>query len=352
MSNSSDSQTMRERTEESNLKLWLLLRLNRWVLAGGMLTVVFFGIATFGLVGLSPIQVVVAETGAIQMLFGPFMGGAIIAGVTLVVTLNQLVLSQELGAVGEQRERMQEAMEFRRDVESASHVGLAPPEPSAFLRQLIAAIEDRAETLHDRVSDEADDELQDEVDEYVETLDENAEMVRANIEGEQFGTFDVIWRVLDFNYSRKIFRARQIQYNYGEDLSDEANETIDELIETLSFFGPAREHFKTLYFQWELINLSRSVSYAAIPALITTVVMVLYGDATAVSGETLGVENLAWLVSFAFVVTVSPFVILLSFVFRIATVAQRTLAMGPFVLREMDEGQATEYDEQGPKYDE
>lgn len=351
MSDSHDSQTLRERTEESNLKLWLLLRLNRWVLAGGILAVVFFGIGTFGLVGLSPIQVVVAETGAIQMLFGPFMGGAIIAGVTLVVTLNQLVLSEELGTVGDQRERMEDAMAFRRDVESSSTIGLAPPEPSAFLRQLIAAIEERAEELYECLSEEADDELQQEVDEYVETLDENAEMVRNNIEGTQFGTFDVIWHVLDFNYSRKIFRARQIQENYGEDLSENANEKIDEMIETLTFFGPAREHFKTLYFQWELINLSRSVSYAAVPALITTVVMVVYAEASAVSGTTLGVENLAWLVSFAFVITVSPFIILLSFVFRIATVAQRTLAMGPFVLREMEGGQATEYDEQGPKYD-
>jgi hypothetical protein len=153
------------------------------------------------------------------------------------------------------------------------------------------------------------------------------------------------------NYSRKIFRARQIQENYGDDLSEESNETIDELIETLSFFGPAREHFKTLYFQWELINLSRSVSYASVPALLTAVGMIVYADANAVVGTTLGVENLAWLVSFAFVITLSPFIILISFISRIATVAQRTLAMGPFVLREMEGGQATEYDEQGPEYD-
>ncbi|WP_336365034.1 hypothetical protein [Halalkalicoccus salilacus] len=346
MSNSDSSQTLRERTEESNLKLWILLRMNRWTLTGIILIGMFFGIAILSFLELSPIQTVVAATGAIQILFGPFMGGAIITGVTLVVTLNQLVLSQELGAIGDQRERMQEAMKFRRDVESASHVDLAPPEPSAFLRHLIAAIQDRIETLYDRISEEADNELQNEIEDYVETLNEDAEMVRDNIKGAQFGTFDVIWRVLDFNYSRKIFRARQIQNEYGEDLSDEANETIDELIETLSLFGPAREHFKTLYFQWELINLSRSVSYAAVPALLAAVGMIIYTDATAVGGTFLGIANLVWLVSFAFVITLSPFIILLSFIFRIATVAQRTLAMGPFILREMDSEQATEYNEQ------
>lgn len=337
---------MRERTEESNLKMWVLLRLNRWVLTGGILAGMFFGIAILSLLDLSPIQLVVSQTGAIQTLFGPFMGSSVITGVTLVVTLNQLVLSQELGAIGEQRERMSEAMDFRRDVESASNVGLAPPEPSAFLRQLIAAMEDRAETLHERLSEEADEELQETVDDYVENLDENAEMVRDNLEDAQFGSFDVIWRVMDFNYSQKIFEARQIKDSYGEDLSEEATETIDEMIETLTFFGPAREHFKTLYFQWELINLSRAVSYTAIPALLTAVGMVIFVDATTATGTTLGVTNLVWLVSSAFVITLTPFIILLSFIFRIGTVAQRTLAMGPFILREMEGRQeATEYDE-------
>lgn len=344
MSDSAESRTMRERTEESNLKLWVLLRLNRWLLAGGILAGVFFGTAILSLVDLSPIQRVVSQTGAIQTLFGPFMGSSVITGVTLVVTLNQLVLSQELGPIGEQRERMSEAMGFRRDVESASNVNLAPPEPSAFLRQLIAAMEDRAETLHDRLAEEADDELQTVVDDYVEGLNADAEMVRDNLEGAQFGTFDVIWRVLDFNYSQKIFEARQIQDNYGDDLSEEANGTIDEMIETLTFFGPAREHFKTLYYQWELINLSRAVSYAALPAILAAAGMLLYTDVSAIAGTTFGIDNLVWLVSFAFVVTLSPFAILLAFIFRIATVAQRTLAMGPFILREMEGEQATEYD--------
>jgi hypothetical protein len=67
--------------------------------------------------------------------------------------------------------------------------------------------------------------------------------------------------------------------------------------------------------------------------------------ANAVTGTTLGVDNLVWVVSFAFIITLSPFIILLSFIFRIATVAQRTLAMGPFILRETEEV-AAEYEKQ------
>ncbi len=341
MSDSSAGTTMRERTAESNLRLWVLLRLNRWLLAGVMIVGIFLGIVLLSFLDLVPAQTIISQTGVIRTMFGPFIGSSIITGVTIIVGLNQLVLAQEFGAIGDQRERMNKAMDFRRDVESASSVGLSPPEPSAFLRQLIASIQDRTETLYETLSSEADEELQDEVDDYVENLQADAEMVRENLEGTQFGTFDVIWWVLDFNYSTKIFRARRLRDEYGDQLSEESNETIEEMIETLTFFGPAREHFKTLYFQWELITLSRAVSYAALPALLVTAGMLLYVNVNAIMGTTLGVDNLVWLVSGAFVITLSPFFILLSFIFRIATVTQRTLAMGPFILRESDREAST-----------
>nr|MCH7662101.1 hypothetical protein [Euryarchaeota archaeon] len=99
---------------------------------------------------------------------------------------------------------------------------------------------------------------------------------------------------------------------------------------------PAREHFKTLYFQWELINLSRAILYAAVPALVVVAGMLMYVDVDAVSGATMGVDNLVLLTSGAFTISLIPFVILLTYILRIATVAQRTLAMGPFILRESE----------------
>jgi hypothetical protein len=244
------------------------------------------------------------------------------------------VLSQELGAVGDQRERMKEAMDFRRDIESASDMGTSPPEPAAFIRELVAATEDSAERLRDVIEDERDEELRERVNQYVDALDEHAETVRAEIEDAQFGTFDVIWTALDFNYSWKIFQARKIRDQHSESLSEEANNAIDDTIDMLQFFGPAREHFKTLYFQWELINLSRALLYVAPPALLVVAGMIMYVDGDAVTGATLGIDHLVLLASAAFAVSVLPFVVLLAYVLRIATVAQRTLAMGPFILRE------------------
>jgi hypothetical protein len=293
----------------------------------------FVGLVLLSFAGLSPFRTLVEDADALQNLFSSMIG-PIITGVTLVVTIGQLVLSQELGAVGDQRERMNEAMDFRRDIEDASGMGISPPEPAAFIRELVAATEDSAERLRDVIEDERDEELRERVNEYVDALDEHAETVREEIEDAQFGTFDVIWTALDFNYSWKIFQARKIRDQHSESLSEEANDAIDEMIDMLQFFGPAREHFKTLYFQWELINLSRALLYVAPPALVVVAGMIMYVDTDAVTGATLGIDNLVLLTSAAFAVGVLPFVVLLAYVLRIATVAQRTLAMGPFILRE------------------
>ncbi|SER71067.1 hypothetical protein [Natrinema salaciae] len=316
-------------------RLYLLLRMNRWLLTALVLAVVFGVLVGLGQVGLPPLRVIVAANNGTFWIFSAFIG-AIITGTSIVVTINQLVLSQELGAVGDQRERMQQAMDFRRDIEDELEEDVTPPEPSGFLYELVDGIEDEATDFEETVTGDSShsDDLQREVRDYVDDVAENARTVKENLEDAQFGTFEVIWNALNFNYSRKIYDARKIRADYGDELSDDANHEIDEMIAVLKFFGPAREHFKTLYFQWELINLSRALLYIAVPALTVMGSMLMYVDASALPGTTLGVDNLVWVTSAGFVVGIAPFVVFIVYILRIATVAKRTLAMGPFILRE------------------
>ncbi|MFT4949648.1 MAG: hypothetical protein ACI9CA_001789 [Natronomonas sp.] len=86
--------------------------------------------------------------------------------------------------------------------------------------------------------------------------------------------------------------------------------------------------------------------YAAVPALLVSVAMILFvDDLGTVTGVTLGVENLLWLVSGAVALALVPFMLLLSYILRIATVAKRTLAIGPFILRESDRSDDIDWDE-------
>ncbi|EMA40538.1 hypothetical protein [Halobiforma nitratireducens] len=316
-------------------RLWLLLRLNRWAFTGGILGIVFVVLVGTSQIGLTPLRLIVENQDGLEFLFSAFIG-AIITGTSIVVTINQLVLSQELGAVGQQRNRMQEAMSFRQDVESTIDEGASPPEPAAFLFELVEGVQKRANELEAEMEDEHDEELRATVLDYVEDTTGNAETVKDDLTEAQFGTFEVVWNALNFNYSRKIYDARKIRADHGGALSDGANEKIDHVIETLQLFGPAREHFKTLYFQWELINLSRALLYISVPALTAMAILIMYIDGTALPGTTLGVDNLVWLTSLGFVIGISPFVVFITYILRIATVAKRTLAMGPFILRESE----------------
>jgi hypothetical protein len=330
------SDTLRERAGANRVKLWLLLDADRYLVAGLPLLAVALALVVLGAVDPAPLRAAASSKDPIETLFQA-LTTAIITGVTLVVSLNQLVLSQELGPLGDQRERMEGTIEFRHDVAEALDVPASPPEPSAFLRSLVDGIGNRARRLGDLVESCENEEAVERVTAFSNSLAENADAVTDTLEGEQFGTFDVLSAALNFNYSWKIYEAQRLRGEYEEALPEEALDTLDALVETLRFFGPAREHVKTLYFQWELVNLSRGILLSAVPALVVSIGGVLYLDNPAtITGTVLGIDALIVVVVAATAVSLVPFMLLLAYVLRIATVAKRTLSIGPFILRSTD----------------
>jgi hypothetical protein len=325
--------TMRQRSNRSTIVLRLLLETDRRVFALGLFAVILVSILFVGIV--HPTSATILRTGdPVETLFNALIS-ATITGVTVVLTLNQLVLSQELGAVGDQRERMEGAMEFREDVEDLLETPVSPADPSAFLRALVEVTGERAEDVEATLDTDNDD-LREYVDELVSSTTGNAKQVSENLEGEQFGRYSVLSAALNFNYSWKLYAARRIRNQFADELSEDTDDALAELCEALRLFGPGREHFKTLYFQWELINLSRAIVYTAVPALIVAIVTLVYYDPGVYDGVVFGVDRLVLFIAVTVSITVAPFVVLLSYVLRIATVTKRTLSIGPFILRDTD----------------
>jgi hypothetical protein len=345
VSEDAPADTMRERADESRLKLWVLTEANRLLVVALFLALVIGLLLAVGLLVSEPVAFL-EEGDPIETAFQSFVG-ATITGVTIVVTLTQLVLSQELGAVGDQRERMQGAMAFREDAADLFEEPVSPPEPADFLRRLLAVTQDRAGTLRDSADD--DTRLAD----LARSVAGNAEGVRGSLSDARFGQFEVISAALNFNYSWKLYAARRLRAEDGghadagderSTLSESQQSALDDLIEALELFGPTREHFKTLYFQWELIDLSRVILVASIPALVVSTFMVLYYEVGTLPTLVSGLPTPVLVVSLAVGVAVLPFAVLLSYVLRIATVAKRTLSIGPFVLRTTDDGEELDWD--------
>ena len=325
---------MRERAVASRVTLWVFVEAHRYLVALGLLAVVFVAMLVVGTL-MPDASARLAGEDPVETAFQAFIG-ATITGVTLVLTLNQVVLSQELGAVGDQRERMAGAMEFRDDAAGLLDAPVSPHEPSAFLRKLIEHAGGRAAALREGVREDAGPEAVERIVELSDAVEENAAAAGAELDGAQFGTFDVVSAALDFNYSAKIYAARRLQAEDADALTEEGHSALDELVETLTAFGPAREHFKTLYIQWELIDLSRTLLATAVPALLASACMVLYYEAPADSGTVAGLDVPVLVVSVATAIAALPFVVLLAYVLRIATVTKRTLSIGPFTLRRTD----------------
>ncbi|PCR89697.1 hypothetical protein [Natrinema ejinorense] len=336
--------TMADRVHGGRPVLWFLVKGNRILVAGTMLVVAYVVLIGLGQFGPGSIAKLF-EPDPVFALFTPIIIGIII-GVSLVLTFNQLVLSAELGPIGDQRERMTDALDFRRDAEAAIDRNTSPPEPSIFLRGLVESTEERGRALLELLESdpEIEERAREDVREYAAGLVADAERVAADLEGQQFGRFEVVQAALEYNYSWKIYTGRRVRNRHDETLPAAVLERLEELIGILEFFGPAREHFKTLYFRWEIITISRALAYIALPALSVAAYMILIFETGDVAGTTAGFDHGLLVVGLGFAVGVTPFAIFLSYILRIVTVAKWTLAIGPFVLRETDRGADVEWE--------
>lgn len=325
------------------VRSWFLLHASRRAVT---LTLVVFSFAVLvGATLLPGVDLVDAMQSAdpVATLFQALVG-SIITGVTIVVTIAQLVLSQELGPLRDQRQRMDGAMDFRDRVEELLEVPSAPPEPSAFLRAMTEKVDLYAQELGDAAREQLDgDDVDDrpaweEVADFADLVTSITGDVAEDLDGAQFGTFAVVAASLNLNYSWRLYIGRRLFHDPDSPLRDdehaEVRDLLERLLELLALFAPAREHIKTLYFEWELINLSRRILTTGGPALLVSIAALLLLDAPAPPlGSTLGVSNAAWFVSAATTVAISPFALLTSYILRIVTVAKMTLAAGPFILR-------------------
>jgi hypothetical protein len=100
---------LRDRVDESRTKLWLLLEADRRLVIAGLVVAVAVSLLAAGL-SLPAVTEALRQSDSIDTLFQALLTATITG-----VTLNQLVLSQELGAVGDQCNRMDGAMTFRED---------------------------------------------------------------------------------------------------------------------------------------------------------------------------------------------------------------------------------------------
>jgi hypothetical protein len=323
--------SLSERTEMNESRFRVLVEVNRWLVAGALSVGVFGAFMLWGVLKPVPLHTTMQSSDMVETVFAGLVG-AIITSTTLVVSINQLVLSQEIGSLGNQRSRMDITMDFRQQTDDL--LGMTTPaDPADYLDALVETTECRAIALRELLSGTDRRELGETIDTYVDDLLADAQYARDRLADAEFGTFEVISPALDYNYSRKMHDLRWLERRYEADLTGEERRAIRDLLESLTMYGPVREYIKGLYIQWALVKLSRAILYSAVVALTVAGGMVVFVDATTVTGTFLGVESVLWVVSAAFATSTLPFLVFTAYILRLATLAKQTLTMGPLVLR-------------------
>ncbi|MFC7141059.1 hypothetical protein ACFQMA_14640 [Halosimplex aquaticum] len=303
---------------------WVLLDGRRVVVAGLVVAALFLAFTALSLSGLSPFD----DAQPLFYVFGSLVSGNLTI-ITVVVSINQLLLSRELHTPHQLRSQIDGVIDYRKEVEdSAGQV--APVEPLGFLRLVYENTRREAQRLGGLSITEADDDTTEEVDAVVEDVTDHADRVDSLLRDGNPSTFHVLSTTLTTNHARDINRLRRIKWRHGDDLPDHVADGIDDLIDQLQNIDVARQYFKSIYLQNELATLSRYLFYTGLPSIATVVGALFLFTAGSGNGSVVPASALPLLAAATVTVGLAPLAVLCSFILRTATVTQRTAATLPF----------------------
>ena len=152
---------------------------------------VFFITLGIGVAGYIP----VSDPRTATTLVAAIVGGTL-PFITIVLAINQLVLSQELGWPGELSERFDAMTSFRRAVEDSTGTPVSPAAPADFLQLLVGTVVSRAETLQPVVDTIDNHVVADLLEDFISAIISEGQTVDGALENADFGTFDALSAVL------------------------------------------------------------------------------------------------------------------------------------------------------------
>ena len=306
------------------LMRWILLTGDRFHITAAITGLLFVIFLLFGFAGFISLSV---PERAVWFLNGTING--LLTLIPIVVGLNQIVLSQELDSLDDLYDRTKGTFDLHRRIADTTNVSVSSPQASGFFHQLSDAINDRAAELEAAGENVTNEQLQEDINNYTETLTEQTDDISAALEDLGFELIDTLIVLLDYHDSWQLHTVRRLNATYEDELSETTTETLDELEELFLELDAARDYLKTLWVQRELAELSRMMLYTGLPAVIVAGLGIFI--APEIPGLTIARPTIVVLLSATIAVSLVPLSVLLAYVVRIALIAQRTAAFGPFI---------------------
>ncbi|MFC7197524.1 hypothetical protein ACFQL4_27595 [Halosimplex aquaticum] len=187
-----------------------------------------------------------------------------------------------------------------------------------------------------RATDECDDEeFSEQIDALAEEIVDEAKAAAETLDGARFGTFNVLSAGLHYDYSWQLNTARRIRNRYEGEIDEETADALQNLIDTLKFFATGREYFQSLYYKREVARLSSNLLFVSLPVIVLISYLLLALDANIIPIFRIGpLTSLPVFVLLVYTLSLAPYVVLTAYVIRVAAITLRTLAAGPFLVRQ------------------
>lgn len=309
---------------------------HRWfLLEGSRLIVAAIGLACFAAAVLAVLLVIgpqaLQPSTPVYYLFSALLGGNFTV-ITIVVSVDQLVLSREPGSLGSLRERIEKTDDYREWAESTVGREASPPSPAGFLRFLHETVGRESEALNAAAQDAEDAHLREQVSSLADSLGADAAQVNRKLDASERGIFDVIAAILTTNHAEQIHEIDRLSVACGDDIGDELSESLNRLRTVLLQVDIARRYFVTVYVQKELASLSRRLLYVGVPSLAATALILVLYEAT--NAGLLARSVLIPTAAATIIVSFAPITVLAAFVLRLTWVSQQASSVTPFAAEE------------------
>ncbi|MFC6732976.1 MULTISPECIES: hypothetical protein [unclassified Haladaptatus] len=330
------SQTSSSNAVDPTFRQWVLLYGNRRWIAFFISAMILLLLLVIGTIFEFEMERLVTETRAVQALFNTLLGGVILF-VSVVLSINTAALSQEFGTLQVKQAQIVDSIEFQMELEEIAQLGVSPAGIGPFFAFILRALRRETDQLKRGATDVSDADQRDSLLSLVENVEAELSKIENRLRADNRRLSTVLLAGLDYDYASHINAARRLQAELSSALPERKLKSLNNLSEVLVLFASGREYFTTLYFKRELRNLSNDLLILALPVIVFTAYVLLAIDAGLFPRFTvLSIERRFLYIAIAFVVALSPYVLLSSYMLRIVTVSKHSLESTGFTLEDED----------------
>lgn len=305
---------------------WVLVEGNRLLVAGLLMGGFFLILAS-----LSTVDVVgFTDEGVIAPLAGGMIAGTL-SLITIVLTINQLILSQELGHAGTVREQTEATLALRNELETKSKIPISPDRPVDFIHAVVHVIREDARRLRDQVTmdDRAPAPLPAELQQYASDIMKQGDHVQHLLADIDPHTLRRITDILEYQQGFGLNAGRALLNKSSGKTDPRVEDALRSLIRSQRLFLVSQSYAKAVYLERELAQLSRMMLYVGLPAATTAFIIgFAYGD---LQESILYPKHLQFVIPVMLTIILAPLALLAAYMVRIATITQRTVTGGTFL---------------------